>query len=235
MAALTGTAVRSLFPFRGKPFVQWVYEALRVVPAVHRIAIVGPESLSERAGLSAADLLVPERDSYTANLFAGIEALAPSGRVLVTASDNPLLSAAAFQDFLDRAPQDAGLVYPVLPHGRFLERFPHAKNVAIKLRDGRWIGGDCVLIHADAVEPLRTAIHSMADARKSLVKVVRLLGPGFALRFVTRRVTVPDVERRVTELTGVTFRTVPDCDPVFAIDIDDPVDWQYLLEWEKCS
>jgi hypothetical protein len=228
MAALTGTDRRALFPYGGKPFVQWVFQALRSCPEVDRIAVIGPPELKDHPGLSSADLILPERDSLTANLFAGIEAINPRERVLITASDNPLLTSDGFHDFLRRSPGNAGLTYPILPHARFLERFPHATNVSIRLRDGRFIGGDCVMMQADAIEPLRSAIVAMVDARKSLLKVLRLLGPGFVARFVARRLTVEDVERRVREITGVEFHFVPDCDPAFAIDIDDPVDWNYL-------
>jgi GTP:adenosylcobinamide-phosphate guanylyltransferase len=229
MAALTGTPLRALFDYRGKPFVQWVYEALRDCPSVERIAIIGPEEMRDHSALRGADLLLPERESYTANLFAGVEALAPKEQVLITASDNPLLSISAFEDFLRRTPSDAALAYPYLPHTKFLERFPHATNVAIRLREGRFIGGGCVVIRSDAIEPLRSAIVAMGAARKSLLKVLRLLGPTFIARFVARRVTVAEVEQRVSRITGVTFRLVPDCDPIFAIDIDDPEDWEYLI------
>ena len=90
-----------------------------------------------------------------------------------------------------------------------------------------------MVVRADAVDPLRSSIIAMADARKSLFKVLRLLGPVFVARFLSRRITMLDVERRVREITGVTLRFVPDCDPVFAIDIDDPEDWEYLKEWER--
>lgn len=232
MAALTGTPLRGLFPYRGKPFVQWVYEALRACPEVERIAVIGPPEMADYPGLATADLLLPERDSYLANLFGAVEALNPQHSVLITASDNPLLSTAAFRNFLSRCPEEAGLAYPILPHSRFLKAFPHATNVAIRLRDGRFIGGGCVLIRADAIEPLRSAITAMAGARKSLFKVLRLLGPVFILRFLARRVTIPEVERRVSRITGVDFRVVKDCDPVFAIDIDDPEDWNYLESWK---
>src|SRR5512140_1451553 len=92
MAALTGTPLRALFDYRGKPFVQWTLDALRTCSEVERIAVVGPPEMQSYPGLADADVLVAERDSYTANLFAGVEALAPQERVLITASDNPLLS-----------------------------------------------------------------------------------------------------------------------------------------------
>ena len=47
MAAKTGTNCRALFMWECKPFVQWVYEALRASDRVDRIAIVGPERLKQ--------------------------------------------------------------------------------------------------------------------------------------------------------------------------------------------
>lgn len=233
MTQRTGTPLRALFPYEGKPFVQWVYEGLRASEDIGRIAIIGPEELRRVQGLASADLLVPERESITANFFGAIEELKPRERVLVTASDNPLLSTAAFDDFLSRAPKDASVAYPVLRHHAFLQRFPRAQNIPVRLRDGLWIGGGCVLIKAPAVPALKAAVESVLNARKSLPKMVKLLGARFAVRFVLKRVTAADVEQRVSEIAGLPVRFVYDCDPVFPIDIDDPEDWDYLLAWGR--
>lgn len=233
MAARAGTHVRALFEWRGKPFVQWTYEALRASERVRRIAIIGPEALREVPELAGADLLLPERESITANLFGAVGALRPERAVLITACDNPLLTTAAFDDFLCRVPADAAVAYPILRHADFLARFPHATNTPIALRDGVWIGGDCAWICAEAIPKLRAGIESALAARKSVPRMLRLLGPGFAARFALKRVTVADVQQRVCAIAGLPFRFVPDCDPVFVIDIDDPVDWDYLQDWKE--
>jgi CTP:molybdopterin cytidylyltransferase MocA len=238
MAAKTGTPIRALFTWEGRPFVQWAYEALRASTHVDRIAIVGPDGLRDVPGLAGADLLIPERDTITANLFAGLDALQPGGHALITACDNPLLSTAAFDDFLYRAPSDAAVAYPILEHACFLDRFPGATNTPIHLRDGCWIGGDCVLIEATAIPTLRSSIAQVLDSRKSLIKMALLLGLRFPLRLALRRATIPEVEQRVSSIAGVPFRFVRDCDPVFVVDIDDPVDWDYLAQWQagaNCS
>jgi NDP-sugar pyrophosphorylase family protein len=233
MTQRTGTPLRALFDYQGKPFVQWVYEALRASEQVERIAIIGPPELSQVEGLSGADLLLPERDTITANLFGAVEALNSHSRVLITASDTPLLSTAAFEDFLRRSPKDAAVAYPILPHASFLQRFPEAKNVPVKLRDGKWIGGGCILIKSEAVAPLKQAIENVLASRKSLPKMIRLIGPKFAVRFVLKRVSVPEVEETISRIAGLPIRFVHDADPVFPIDIDDPEDWDYLEQWAK--
>ncbi|MGC8666565.1 MAG: nucleotidyltransferase family protein [Chthonomonadales bacterium] len=233
MAHLTGTRVRALFPFRGRAFAQWAYEALRAVPSVGRIAIVGPvEDLKRLPDLSSADLLVPERDSMEANLFAAVAALLPQGRLLATACDNPLLSAEAYCDFLARCPMEAALCYPIMEYKVFLAEFPGAANIPVRLRDGVFIGGDCVLFHSAAIPKLQRAICEVAAARKSLHRMVGLLGWRFALRFAMRLATSYEVEARASQIAGVTVRFVRECHPAFAIDIDDPTDWNYLMRWD---
>lgn len=231
MARRTGTPLRALFPHRGRTFVEWVYDALRSSRYIARIAVIGPAALHERPGLASCDLLLPERESITANFFAAIEALEPSGRILITASDNPLLTTAAFDDFLARVPPDAAVAYPILRHETFLRRFPGATNIAIPTREGAWIGGGCILIDSRVLPALCAAVERVLAARKSKWRMVRLLGIPFALRFATRRITTREVEARASQIVGVPFRFVPDSAPEFPIDIDDPEDWDYLQRW----
>src|SRR5205085_12189897 len=96
MERRAGTPHRGLFPYQGKPFVEWVYEALRASQYVDRIAVVGPEQLADLPGVGKADELVLEADSIQENLFGALAQLLPEKRVLITASDNPLLTTQAF-------------------------------------------------------------------------------------------------------------------------------------------
>jgi|SRR5579872_3056166 len=233
MAARAGTPLRALFPYRDRPFVQWVFEALRASVHIGRIAVIGPPELAQTPGVEEADLVLRERDTIVANLFAALEALAPNGRVLITACDNPLLTTAVFDDFLARAPREAAVAYPILRHDAFLERFPQAGNIPVVLRDGAWIGGDCILLQSDAIPRLRHAIEAVLNARKSKARMFRLLGPRFALRLALKRAHYQEVERRASEIVGLPVRFVLRGDPVFAIDIDDPEDWDYLQGWSE--
>src|SRR5258706_915547 len=141
MARKTGTDIRALFPYKEKPFIQWVYEAVRASDFVDRIAVVGPDELKEIPSVKDAELLVPESETIESNLFGALARLLPENRVLITASDNPLLTTPAIDNFLSRCPEQAAVCYPILHHEAFLRQFHKATNVGIKLRDGTWIGG----------------------------------------------------------------------------------------------
>lgn len=233
MAAATGTRVRALAPFRSRPFLEWVLGALHDCPSVGHIAVVGPDVLRVGSWSERVHLWVAEREGIVENLLAGIDALSGERDVLITASDNPLLTAAAFEDFLTRAPKEAGVAYPYLPHSEFLRRFPGADNIPLRLRDGVWIGGCCLLVRARAIPAVGRVARAVLEARKSKWRMVRLLGPGFVLRFALHRASVADAEVRASAVLGEPVRFVPDCAPEFAIDIDEPADLEYLLRWAE--
>lgn len=231
MAARTGCTERALIPWQGEPFLAHVLRAAHAFGRCGRVAVVGPPGVA--AHLHPGDLHVPERDTIVENTFAALDALASRGRVLVTVSDNPLLTAATFDDLVARSDPAAAVSVPALTQAQFLARFPGATNVCIRLRDGAHIGGCAVLLDAQALPRLRPAIARMLEARKSLLRSVGLLGPLFAVRFALGRATVAEVERRASRMAGAPVRFVRDCDPVFPIDIDDVAELDYLTEWAR--
>jgi hypothetical protein len=211
--------------------VDWTVEALRECRMVRRIAVVGPPCLD--GALPGADIVVPEGEGITANLFAGLAALPAGGRVLIAAADNPLVTARAYEDFLSRIPEGTAVAHPVLLRSAFLERFPSAPNICIRLRDGEWHGGMCVVIDTRFMPILETAVGRMLAARKSLFASLRLLGLGFAVRYGLRLVTSQDVERRASRIAGAPVSFVRGCDAAFPIDIDEVEDLDFLYRWAQ--
>jgi len=59
--------------------------------------------------------------------------------------------------------------------------------------------------------------------------MARLLGPLLVLRFLTRRLTVKQIESKAIELLGCTGGAVRGCAPELAFDIDYPSDYRYVL------
>jgi len=67
------------------------------------------------------------------------------------------------------------------------------------------------------------------SARRSHLAMARLLGPLLVLRFLTRRLTVKQIESKAIELLGCTGGAVRGCAPELAFDIDYPSDYRYVL------
>lgn len=235
MARLTGVSDRAMIEWGGQPFVCRAVSAIRGCGAVKQVVVVGPRSAAD----AGADIYVAECDNIVGNLRYGLAALKSGAeRVLVTASDNPLLSAATFRSLaeLDAAVPDSAVAYPVLRFENFLARFPGATHhIPVRLRDGLWIGGACVLLDGARLSELDAVIARVLEARKSLLRMLGLLGWGFALRYAARLVTLADMERRASQVAGMPVRFMRGCDPVLPIDIDEPVDLEYLKLWSSAT
>src|SRR6202042_991047 len=94
--------------------------------------------------------------------------LPPDELVLVAASDLPVLSRAAIEEFLDTAVRSgADLVYACVERGRHETRFPGVPHTWARLRDGTYCGGGAVLLKPRAFTPLERFLGRLGAARKN--------------------------------------------------------------------
>ncbi|MFZ5592589.1 MAG: hypothetical protein ACOY81_12390, partial [Bacillota bacterium] len=64
----------------------------------------------------------------------------------------------------------------------------------------------------------------LVAARKSPLRLAGLVGWGFLLRFLLRRITLAEAERKVSQLLGVEGAVVLCSDPEVGVDVDKPSD-----------
>ena len=226
-AAAAGAEIKALVPVCGKPVLRWVAEALREVPGIQRLCVVGAPEVRE----IVADLAEwqPETPTAFGNFLAGVEHLGTSGndRVLLCGTDVPTLNAEAIWDFVQRAPDDADICMPVVARERFEERFPEGNWVYVPLADGRLTGGSQFLIRPRVLVENQHLIQRLFAQRKSQLGMAATLGPGCVLKLLLRQLRVRDLEARASTLTGCRCRAVPDCLPELAFDIDTQAEWEY--------
>ena len=61
-------------------------------------------------------------------------------------------------------------------------------------------------------------------------RMARLLGPLFIFRFLTRTLTVSQIERRALSILSCSGVSIRGCAPELAFDIDHPVDYRYAVQ-----
>lgn len=200
--------------------VERVLDALRAVPAIGRVVVVGPDPLPRRVA-QGADAVVADRGTLVDNVAAGLEAAGGDEPVLVVSADLPLLTPEAVTAFLDAASALEGDVfYAVVRHDEVARAFPGVRKTAVRLRDGTFTGGSVVLIRPEAFARARAVIARAAGARKRPWELAGLFGARTLLRVLTRRATVAELERRAWEITGVRARAVICPYPELAVDVD---------------
>ena len=224
LAARFGTEVKALVPIGGRTMLDRTIAALRGVPAVSRIIVVGPAEV--RTAIAADDFIV-EKETGEQNLLAGLEAAASSERTVLCASDMPFVSAAALNDLLERAPASAAAVYPIYTRLEFESAFPGCRSAFARLADGEFTGGSGFVVRAELLLRQRALISKAFGARKNLLALASILGPALTFAFVSGTARVPLVESRASALLGAEVVALRGADPSLAADCDEASDFEY--------
>jgi len=225
-AAAHGVAVKGLIPLAGEPMALHVLRALRASGCVSRVAYVGPTTPAMDPWI---DERVTDHGTLLSNLEAGVEALAapglaPGERVLVVTADIPLVTAAQLAGLLRAAPADAALVYPVVRREDCERAYPGVRRTYARVREGSFTGGNVFLLDPRLVGQFLPRLREVLAARKAPLKLAALIGPGVLLRLLTRRLTVPELEARVSRLLGVPARALITPHAAIGTDVDQDAD-----------
>lgn len=216
----------ALIPLHGRPMIEYVLQTLRAAPSVGRIGIVGPvEAL--RAGLQLdEEILIQSGGDLLDNVERGARELG-GGSLLVVTADIPLLGVDAVEGFLERCGARPGLdaYYPVIRREDNEAAFPGVGRTYFHLREGSFTGGNFVVLKPEALLQARDVFEQAVALRKKPVQMARLLGLGFIVRFVLRRLSAGDLEQFVRNKLGIDGAVVPLPYASVGFDVDKPDDF----------
>lgn len=231
LAELGGTRFRALIEVGGRPMVERVLTALRGARKAERIAVVAPPEVQGKFSSALADLVVPPGDTLLDNLSLGLEALGDSKMVMFAHADAPLVTAEAFDDFLERAePMGADLAYAIVARADVERRFPRGHRTYARVREGVFTGSNVVLVRGDFIARHRELIRQFYQHRKNPLRLVGMLGPAFMLRLVTGRLGIAHIEQRLGQIFGGAARAVISRYPELAFDVDKAEDLEIIRQ-----
>jgi molybdopterin-guanine dinucleotide biosynthesis protein A len=226
-ATAAGTTVKGLVCVGGEPVVRGVIRAVQNAAGVGRVCVVGPEAV----GKAVEDLALWQAETPTAvgNLLAGIQRLkeGENERLLLCGSDVPFMDSPSVEDFLSRAPAEGDICMPVVWKSAYEAAFPGSANLYVALREGAVTAGSQYLIRPRVVMENKELLDRLFNQRKSQVGMARTLGYGLVWKLLTRRLSIPELEARLSALSGCRCRALLDCRPELAFDIDRLEDLEY--------
>ncbi len=226
-----GKERRALRELGGKPLISYVLEALLASRYISKIYVVGdglPLPENEKV------VSLPEGKNFIANLIKGVENC-QGEYVLVSSADLPFLTPSAVDKFIEKAtPLKADFAYPTVSREVFQQKAPGIDKTFVKLREGRFAGGNVVLLSRDFVLRKRQIIEKAYGIRKSPLKIAFFLGLEFFLRFLLQQIGIPvlplkQVERLMSRALKGNIRSVLVNYPHLSADIDDEED----LRWAR--
>ncbi|MBO8127793.1 MAG: NTP transferase domain-containing protein [Peptococcaceae bacterium] len=230
LAAVSDEAYEALIPIGDSPIIDYVLRALLDCREINHVLVVGPSDLNAVIPLGGRVELLPPAGGLMENLEQGLKALGDEQHVLVATSDIPLITGPIVERFLAQCgDRSAEVYYPVVTEDTVAARYTGAKRTYVRLREGRFTGGNMALLHSSAYERCRRLAALFAENRKKPLKLARIVGIGLLLRFVTGTLSLQAVESKVTALAGITGRALVCQDPEIAVDVDKPEDYELVL------
>jgi GTP:adenosylcobinamide-phosphate guanylyltransferase len=223
LAARFGTDIKACAVVGGMTMLARTLAALRGVPGVERIALVGPDAIR---GAANVDEFITELATGEENLLAALRA-ARGDRTLFCASDMPFVSSRALADLLERAPVEACAVYPIFTRDEFERSYPKGRSSFAMLADGAWTGGSAFVVRAQPLLQREHVLTRAFAARKSLPALAALFGPALMFSYLRGALRVADVEARASRLFHAPVVALRGADPALAADCDDAADFEY--------
>ena len=207
----------------GEPMLLRVLRALRAANCVERIRCVTPPGAWGQLpdGASLCDEVVEPGSDLVASLLAGLVGLPGDQRVLVAATDLPLLSGSAIDAFGQLAaatPCDVG--YGFVARDAHMRLYPQVRHTWVRLREGTFCGAGVSVLRAAAAPQLQTSLRRFTAVRKSPLKLAALFSYGLLFKALTGRLGIAEVEKRADQISGLTCRGLLCDQPELAVNVD---------------
>ncbi|MEX2535482.1 MAG: NTP transferase domain-containing protein [Trueperaceae bacterium] len=219
LAQTAGVPVKALVPLAGKPMAAYVIAALEQSESVAEIVYVGPGF--ELLGVKRGRAVEPGK-GFANSLALGLGAAQSISRTkpaLVVTADIPWLTSAAVDRFVT-AGIDAELAYPIVSEEDTLAAFPTHKRTFVRLKQGRFTGGNLMLLKPRLVGSLLDLIDRVYRARKNPLALAVLVGPRTLLALLLGRADLTRLEQLASERLGGVAHAVVSADACLAADVD---------------
>jgi len=220
-----GAPNKAFVEIAGTTLVERVLIALRASSSIDRIVVVAPETMRAHPGIARADELRPDGPRITDSLRSGLAGLPPARDALVVASDLPILSQTAVDDFAGRvAALDADVIYGCVEKSVHVARYPEVPHTWARLRDGTFCGGGIAALKPRALPLLERFIERLGAARKHPFRLASLFGWDVLARFALGRLSIADAEHRASGILGARARAAVSPFAETAVNVDRVTD-----------
>lgn len=218
-------AIKGLVPVAGKPMIEWVVDAMRAAETIAEIAVVVPTADDLGAWTSKVDRLVISEASFIDNAIAGAEQFGGERHVLGATGDLPALTPEAIDDFVRQSlAAGADFSYPLVRAEDMEAQFPGSQRTYVKVAGGPVTGGNLCMCSAALLKRNREIGQRLFDTRKSPVAMARVIGLPFIFKYLTGRLRVDDVERKMEQLLGAPCAAIYTSYASIGADVDKPID-----------
>ena len=165
--AATGCILRAELPVGGKPMAQLVAESIREAINPLNTIVVGYQ-------VNQCSYAKPGAN-FVDSLRSGMEQV-HSENFLLAAADLPYLEAASVQEIVQASNLEMALNYPIVRIEACEERFPGVKRTTLRLREGKFTGGNIAVANKKWMETIFPILDQAYSNRKKPFLLAKQLG-----------------------------------------------------------
>lgn len=207
------------------PMICYVQKALKETSCVGDVVISCPGD-SIRQIFNEEDKLVFVNSGEDAmESFANAVSFTKTDKVLVLPADIPFITPEAISDFVASCEEyEADVYYPLVSREVNEARFPGVKRTYVKLRQGVFTGGNLFMVRAEAIIKVLDMGKKLVANRKHPLSIVRLFGTDLVFKYITGKLSLPDVEKRFEDVLGIKGKAIISQYAEVGVDVDKPSD-----------
>lgn len=221
VATYAGVSDKALIDIAGTTMLARVVDALRAAGAARIVVAVSSDAVGSVAAQLGVEVLRAGQGP-SASVAAAFATL--GSPLLVTTADHALLRPEWINRFLADVPADADVCALLAERAAIETALPATRRTYLRFADGDWSG--CNLFYlASARAAAAIALWQEVEAdRKRPWRIVRRLGPGALVRYLTGRLTLDAALARLGRIAGVKACAVASPFGLAAVDVDKPDD-----------
>jgi len=228
-AAAHGTDLKALIPVGGVPMVARPAAALLAASEIEQVRVLTQQPERIAAALPTNARLSVEYSGAT--IAATLESILadPSTRypLLVTTADHALLDPAMITDFCARA-AGADVAIGLVEQRALMARLPGTQRTWFNFRGGAYSGANLFAFGSAKAAQAVALWRSVEQDRKKGWRMIAALGPGVLLGAVLRVRSLDQTLASVSRRLGLTIRKVELANPLAAVDVDKPADYELV-------
>lgn len=222
LAQATGVHHRCDLPFRGRSIVESVVDQLS--PLAEPIVVGGPPDLTSRHA--------PAGDTFLASVDRGLE-LVHESTCLIATADLPLLTTDEVRNFLAGCDSNAIINYPIVRQEVAERAIPGSRRTGLALKEGRFTGGNAMLIDMNGFTKIRPILGAAYAARKSPLGLAKIVGWSTLAQVLLTKVapgwvSVRTLEAAVSRFLHAPVRAVPGEWAGLGADVDNLQQYRLL-------
>ena len=224
LAAAEGVQRKVMIDLHGRPMLWWTLQALRGCDCLGRLIVLGGEP-EDVVGIEGPIECLPVRGKLLDNILAGLRHLvalnSQADLALVVGGDTPLLTSEVVNWFMDACGAgEADLYYPVVERAVMEGRFPGSARTYVSLREGRFCGGDVLMVRVDVALTQSRLLRDLTERRKTPLQQARLIGLGTLIKLLLHRLGIAEAERVAGRALSVRGKVIICPHAELAMDVD---------------